>query len=344
MVPALPLPSATEGTPVPGLLVVRTHYGDDAAWNDVRSRLGDLPGVHPPGPHPVGEREAAILAKNPKHLIVVDDPAWDGAGPDSVRAAVAGSGAWFPLLILIADGQTMADAHLRPLMGLHVCEDGGQDERTDVRIGPRAVATTHLLSQVLAEPLATYATYVSLGAEPVVGASMELSAHPPRYTAPHPDLALLPHTEDALIVRTDHTDDDAWEALVAAVRAPVPDGGSYENEEDAEFFHAYVDVLDDPRYAGATMEQLLSLVPPDYSHSFLMVADRTALGDPRFPLLVVDLHETPGLSFRAAPAAIQAIENNLSISNMDFSDFYLDEGEIDLGDSAEEITEEQRRL
>jgi len=344
MVPALPLPSATEGTPVPGLLVVRTHYGDDAAWNDVRSRLGDLPGAYPPGPDPVSEAEAAILEKNPKHLVVVDDPAWEGAGPDQVRSALGGAGTWSPNLILIADAQTMADARLRPLLALPVSEDGGRDERPSFRLGPRGAAMTHLLLQVLVETLARYETFSYLGTDPVAGAALELSARPPRYEAPSPGLDLLPRTEDALIVRTDYTDDDAWESLVAAVRAPVPDGSFHEKEEDAEFFHAYVDVLDDPRYAGASTEQLLSLVPRDYEHTFLMVADAEALGDPRLPLLVVDLADDPGLSFRAAPGAIQAIENNLSISNMDFSDFYEDEGCIQYWEGTEGITEEQRKL
>jgi hypothetical protein len=37
--------------------------------------------------------------------------------------------------------------------------------------------------------------------------------------------------------------------------------------------------------------------------------------------LVVDLFEEPGRTFRAVPSAIQSIENNLSIANMDFWEF-----------------------
>jgi hypothetical protein len=39
------------------------------------------------------------------------------------------------------------------------------------------------------------------------------------------------------------------------------------------------------------------------------------------PFLVLDLLDERGRSFRALPREIQAIENNLSIANMDFSEF-----------------------
>jgi hypothetical protein len=38
-------------------------------------------------------------------------------------------------------------------------------------------------------------------------------------------------------------------------------------------------------------------------------------------LLVIDLAREPGREFRAVPSAIQSIENNLSIANMDFAEF-----------------------
>ena len=36
---------------------------------------------------------------------------------------------------------------------------------------------------------------------------------------------------------------------------------------------------------------------------------------------MVDLWREPGREFRAVPAAVQAVENNLSIANMDFAEF-----------------------
>jgi uncharacterized protein DUF6924 len=53
----------------------------------------------------------------------------------------------------------------------------------------------------------------------------------------------------------------------------------------------------------------------------VIVADAVTMGAPEPSLLVVDLFEEPGRTFRAVPSAIQSIENNLSIANMDFWEF-----------------------
>jgi len=78
--------------------------------------------------------------------------------------------------------------------------------------------------------------------------------------------------------------------------------------------------VDDPGYAGLTTEQLVGLV--DSSHkSFLFVVDHEAISNPEHSILVLDLRHEPGRTFRAVPRAVQVIENNLSIANMDFDDF-----------------------
>ncbi|GAB4214988.1 MAG: hypothetical protein OHK0012_14070 [Synechococcales cyanobacterium] len=45
------------------------------------------------------------------------------------------------------------------------------------------------------------------------------------------------------------------------------------------------------------------------------------LSNPEQPILVVDLIHEPGRTFRVIPGEIWAVENNLSIANMDFHDF-----------------------
>ena len=52
-----------------------------------------------------------------------------------------------------------------------------------------------------------------------------------------------------------------------------------------------------------------------------MVVDSIAVHGPDNPILVVGLRRDRGRVFRAIPAAVQSIENNLSISNMDFAEF-----------------------
>jgi hypothetical protein len=82
-----------------------------------------------------------------------------------------------------------------------------------------------------------------------------------------------------------------------------------------------VEILNVVEYADITKDQLLELFPKDYSHSFIIVVDRTAISLPDHPLLIVDLYERSGHEFRAVPSQIQGIENNLSIANMDFEEF-----------------------
>jgi hypothetical protein len=51
------------------------------------------------------------------------------------------------------------------------------------------------------------------------------------------------------------------------------------------------------------------------------VVDRLATRHKDFPILVIDLQDEPGRTFRAVPGEIQSIENNLSIANMRFYEF-----------------------
>ena len=118
----------------------------------------------------------------------------------------------------------------------------------------------------------------------------------------------LPRSDQALVIRTDFSDDIAWNAVVSAIRQPV-DG-----------FYAYVELVDDPAFRDLTVEQLVAL-RDDLSKSYTIVADGITMREAEHPLLVVDLIEELGRTFRAVPSAIQSIENNLSIANMDFWEF-----------------------
>jgi hypothetical protein len=119
----------------------------------------------------------------------------------------------------------------------------------------------------------------------------------------------LPKTEDSLVLRTDFSNQFAWDEIRVEIRKPVG------------MFHAYVEFVDDTKYQDMTTAQLLPLVPKDYDHNFIILVDRTAVSQPELPLLTVDLYEEPGREFRAIPSQIQGIENNLSTANMDFAEF-----------------------
>jgi hypothetical protein len=121
----------------------------------------------------------------------------------------------------------------------------------------------------------------------------------------------LPQTQNPLVLRTDFSDQAAWETIRASIQKPV---GIFR-------FRAHVEFLDDVGYAGLTKDKLLELVPKNYAHSFIVIADRTAISHPEHPLLIVDLFEGSGNKFRSISSQIQGIENNLSIANMDFEEF-----------------------
>ena len=119
----------------------------------------------------------------------------------------------------------------------------------------------------------------------------------------------IPETDNPVVIRTDFSDQDAWDEIGEAIREPQ------------EHFVANVEFIDDAEYKGATKKQLLGLVPEDYVHSFMMVVDQKAISHADNPILIVDLFEERGRDFRAVPAQIQAIENNLSLGNMGFEEF-----------------------
>lgn len=120
----------------------------------------------------------------------------------------------------------------------------------------------------------------------------------------------LPKSDNSLLLRTDFSDDAAWKALCDAVQEPSEEG-----------FQAYFDFISDPTYDGLTIEQLISLAPKGGDHSFVCIADRIALTNPERPILVVDLYDEPGRTFRIIPREIWGVENNLSIANMDYREF-----------------------
>jgi len=112
------------------------------------------------------------------------------------------------------------------------------------------------------------------------------------------------------VLRTDFSDEACWRSICAEVLAETADG-----------FRAYVDVVEDRAFDGFGTDDVLATVGDDYRWGYLVVGDRLTMTQAEHPFLVLDLLDERGRSFRALPREIQAIENNLSIANMDFSEF-----------------------
>jgi hypothetical protein len=128
----------------------------------------------------------------------------------------------------------------------------------------------------------------------------------------------IPTSENALLIRTDFSDQSAWNKLTAAASEP------------GDPFIFTMEVVDDRANSGATVEQLMAALPEGYPHSFMVVADSISISQPDHPLLVVDLLEERGRQFRTVAAEVASIDNNLSIANMGFEEFAeaVDEGGV----------------
>lgn len=119
-------------------------------------------------------------------------------------------------------------------------------------------------------------------------------------------------------MRTAFGDDAAWASLLDGVATPSDLG-----------FLSNVEVVDVPTYRDLPPERLRALLPPGVYVTFFFVADRRAVTDADHPLLVVPvpqadspfLDEPPREQFRVTVANLWSVENNLSLSNMDWEDF-----------------------
>jgi hypothetical protein len=121
----------------------------------------------------------------------------------------------------------------------------------------------------------------------------------------------IPTTENAFALRTDFSNEAAWDDLCAAIQEPNGEFG----------FTATVDFISDPEYTSLTPEQLPPLLSKDSHWTFAFIIDRDALTLSHHPILVVDLVDEPGRFFRVIPSEMWSVENNLSIANMDFTEF-----------------------
>jgi hypothetical protein len=128
----------------------------------------------------------------------------------------------------------------------------------------------------------------------------------------------IPKTQHVLVLRTDFSDDSAWKSVCAAIQEPVQE------------VRANVDCLSDPEYDGLTVEQLTASLAPllsverkpfEYQEYFMFIVDRIAITHPDHPILVVDLCDEVGRTFRVIPSEVCAVWGNLWLANLDFADF-----------------------
>jgi hypothetical protein len=130
---------------------------------------------------------------------------------------------------------------------------------------------------------------------------------------------------DALVVRTDHHDDRAWQDVVAALREPYGDGR----------FEARVHFVDDPAWDGATTDEVLAAVRADEDLAVVFLADRVTMRAEDHALLAVttstreecedeeDYRQLTefGRGFRTVPADVHDVHANLGLGNLGFEEY-----------------------
>lgn len=125
---------------------------------------------------------------------------------------------------------------------------------------------------------------------------------------------------DAVVIRTDYSDDGAWQKVAAGMRQSW--AGGVESS-----WH----VVEGAAWAGADADEVLAALPD--LHDVVFLADSDTMCDEQNSLLAVSTdpdmrdedHEIPGLGFtsrfRILPTAVAEMVGNLAIANMDYEDF-----------------------
>lgn len=121
----------------------------------------------------------------------------------------------------------------------------------------------------------------------------------------------LPEYDFSLVIRTDFADDAAWEKVCRLLQEP----------QTADGFRASVECISDRSCSGLQPGDVRSVLPPGSRRAFVFLVDAETVSQPDHPVLVVDLSEEPGRTFRVVPAEAWGVENNLRLANMDFADF-----------------------
>lgn len=119
-----------------------------------------------------------------------------------------------------------------------------------------------------------------------------------------------PPVGTSLVLRTDFSEDRAWEALKAAI--------------SAEDEHGEATFVSDPAYDGVTVQSLIDadVAAGDEAKLYhVFVADAVAMAGGEHALLAVDLFSPPYERVRVAPTGFAEVSANLNIANMDVADF-----------------------
>ena len=122
---------------------------------------------------------------------------------------------------------------------------------------------------------------------------------------------LLPkkHDLDVYLIRTDFSSEVRWQEICHTIREALSD-----LDMKARF-------IEDRGLDGASPLDLLPRVEGNPFYSFAMIIDRVSMESDEFPVLVLDLLEEPGRTFRVVPSNVPNVHANLWLANMVFEDY-----------------------
>jgi hypothetical protein len=129
---------------------------------------------------------------------------------------------------------------------------------------------------------------------------------------------LLPEKDssNAYVIRTDFSSEDRWSQIAGEIR-----GAMSAIEIDVCF-------IEDRTYENASEEEILPALIGNDFHTFAFIVDRVSIESRESIVLVMDLFDEPGRTFRVIPDAMLSIQANLHLANMDFED-YADSTDLD---------------
>lgn len=132
-----------------------------------------------------------------------------------------------------------------------------------------------------------------------------------KYRPKEKDLILyLPNSQNPLVLRTDFSSDSKWVSVCNMIS----------NSGSALGFGPQVEYLSSHEFEGIKKRKILNR-RKDYENSFIFIVDSITIHHDEHPILCIDLYDIPGDSFRVIPSQMWAIENNLTLANMDFKEF-----------------------
>jgi hypothetical protein len=123
----------------------------------------------------------------------------------------------------------------------------------------------------------------------------------------------LPSNDDPIVLRTDFSNETKWKSICNAILTPDPEYG----------YFAFVVFCSDRVFEKCSTEELLHRRLGKYNRSFIFLVDSITIASTEHPVLCLGLKADGGKQFRVIPSQMWGVENNLSISNMDFNEFVI---------------------